>query len=66
LYPLLPALALVLALGAGVVMVWFNPGIASIFSGLLMLAFIYFWLTPRQRENALHDALLGSEAPQRG
>jgi ethanolamine permease len=62
LYPLLPALALVLALGAGVVMVWFNPGIASIFAGLLMLAFIYFWLTPRQRENALHDALLGGDA----
>jgi ethanolamine permease len=62
LYPVLPALALVFAVGTGVVMVWFNPGIATIFAGMLMLALIYFWFTPRQRENAVHDALLGSDA----
>jgi ethanolamine permease len=62
----LPALALVLALGAGVVMVWFNPGIAAIFGGMLILAFVYFWLTPGHRKSASHDALLRGETPQQG
>lgn len=62
LYPVLPAIALILALGTGAVMVWLNPGIAAIFVSLLILAFAYFWLTGVQRKNAAHDDLLaGSE-----
>jgi ethanolamine permease len=57
-YPVLPALALLLALGAAGVMVWLNPGIAAIFSAMLGLALVYFWQTAAQRKRAAHDGLL--------
>jgi ethanolamine permease len=66
LYPMLPALAFVLALGAGVVMIWLNPVISAIFAALLALAFGYFRLTPAQRASAAHDVLLAGENPHRG
>jgi ethanolamine permease len=51
----------VLAAGAGLVMVWLNPGIAAIFAVLLIAAFIYFRLTSAQRAGAAHDVLLAGE-----
>jgi ethanolamine permease len=58
LYPVLPGLALVLALAAAAVMVWLYPSIAAIFAGMLAAAFVYFRLTSAQRKNAAHDGLL--------
>jgi ethanolamine permease len=61
LYPLFPGIAFILALGAGVVMVWLNPVIAALFASMLVLAFAYFGLTQAQRSSAAHDVLLDGE-----
>jgi ethanolamine permease len=62
-YPVLPALALVLAVGAGAVLVWLNPEIAGIFAALFVAAFAYYWSTSAQRKGAAHDALLSGGGP---
>jgi ethanolamine permease len=62
LYPLLPGLAFILALGTGVVMVWLNPVIAALFATMLVFAFAYFGLTSAQRRDAAHDILLDGDA----
>ncbi|MES2817886.1 MAG: ethanolamine permease, partial [Pseudomonadota bacterium] len=57
-YPLVPAIALLLALVCLVAMVWFNPLIALVFLGFMGVGFIYFQLTQQQRANAPADAML--------
>jgi ethanolamine permease len=51
-YPLLPGIALVLAIVCLVTMVWFNPALAAVFAGLMALGFVYFRTTAAQRKAA--------------
>ncbi|HQS98675.1 MAG: ethanolamine permease [Hydrogenophilales bacterium 16-64-46] len=57
-YPLVPAVALVLALVCLVAMAWFNPLIGSVFVAFMLIGYAYFLLTARQRAAAPHDILL--------
>jgi len=49
LYPVFPAIALVLSVFFLVVMTWFNPGIALIFALMFAPAYGYFLLTAKNR-----------------
>ncbi|HSI48116.1 MAG TPA: ethanolamine permease [Ideonella sp.] len=51
-YPVLPAVALVLAVGCLVTMIWFNALISGVFLGVMALAYVYFRLTVGQRTAA--------------
>jgi ethanolamine permease len=51
-YPLVPAIALGLAVVCLGAMVWFNPLISAVFVGLMALAYAYFRLTAHHREAA--------------
>jgi ethanolamine permease len=57
-YPLVPGIALVLALVCLVAMAWFNPVIGAIFVGFMALGYAYFLATKQQRASAPADALL--------
>lgn len=57
-YPLVPAVALVLALVCLAAMAWFNPLIGSVFVAFMLIGYVYFLLTARQRAAAPHDILL--------
>jgi ethanolamine permease len=48
-YPVVPAIALVLACVCLVTMVWFNPLLATVFAGLMALGYLYFLTTSKQR-----------------
>ncbi|HMW28726.1 MAG TPA: ethanolamine permease [Plasticicumulans sp.] len=58
LYPLLPGIAFALAALCLLTMIWFNPQIAALFAGLLVLGYLYFRLTAGQRAAAHDDTLL--------
>jgi ethanolamine permease len=58
-YPLLPALALLLALVCLGAMVWCNLLLAAVFFGVFALAFGYYALTAADRAAAAPDAWLG-------
>ncbi|WP_110642747.1 ethanolamine permease [Salinicola sp. CPA57] len=55
-YPVVPLVALIMALVCLVAMLWFNPTIALLFVGLMLLGGLYFALTRTQRREA-EDAL---------
>lgn len=57
-YPLFPAIALVLGLVCLGAMVWFNQLLTAVFLGLMAIAYAYFRLTSRSREEAPQDELL--------
>lgn len=57
-YPLVPGIALVLALVCLAAMVWFNGTIALLFLGLMVIGMVYFLLTGAQRDAVPADALL--------
>ena len=57
-YPVVPAIALTLAVVCLIAMVWFNLVIALIFLGFMVIGFIYFSLTKHQRDNAQGDVML--------
>lgn len=57
-YPIVPAIALTLAVVCLIAMVWFNLVIALIFLGFMVIGFIYFSLTKHQRDNAQGDVML--------
>lgn len=57
-YPLVPGIALVLAVLCLVSMVWFNPVIALLFVAIMLAGYGYFRLTTTQRAQAPHDELL--------
>ncbi|RMN86341.1 Ethanolamine permease protein [Pseudomonas cannabina] len=57
-YPVVPGIALVLAVVCLVAMAWFNLLIGLIFLGLMAIGFIYFSLTARSRAEAPADAML--------
>ncbi|WP_206018976.1 ethanolamine permease [Salinicola acroporae] len=51
-YPVVPLVALLMALVCLVAMLWFNPTIALLFVGLMLLGGLYFLLTKTQRRDA--------------
>ena len=57
-YPLFPAIALVLGVVCLGAMVWFNQLLTAVFLGLMAIAYAYFRLTSRSREEAPQDELL--------
>ena len=57
-YPVVPAVALGLALVCLVAMAWFNPVIGSLFVALMAAGYVYFQLTAHQRAAAPADAML--------
>lgn len=54
-YPVLPAIALGLALLCLITMVWFNPLVSAIFAALMALAYGYFRLTAGHRATLAAD-----------
>ncbi|WP_223532567.1 ethanolamine permease [Pseudomonas sp. BF-R-30] len=57
-YPLLPFIALILAVVCLVAMAWFNTLIGLIFLGFMAAGFLYFMLTAQLRADAPADAML--------
>lgn len=57
-YPMVPAVALVLAVVCLVAMAWFNAVIGLVFTGFMAVGYVYFQLTARQRAEAPADVLL--------
>ena len=57
-YPLIPSIALILAIVCLVSMVWFNPVIALLFVAIMLAGYCYFRLTSAQRREAPRDELL--------
>ncbi|ARU96049.1 ethanolamine permease [Tatumella citrea] len=60
-YPLVPGIALVLAVICLVSMIWFNPIIALLFVAIMAAGYCYFRLTSAQRREAPRDELLMSQ-----
>ncbi|MDO8698382.1 MAG: amino acid permease, partial [Pseudomonas sp.] len=57
-YPIVPGIALVLAVVCLVAMAWFNAMIGMVFLGFMVVGFVYFQLTSHHRANAPADAML--------
>jgi ethanolamine permease len=57
-YPVIPAVALALAVVCLVAMAWFNTLIGLIFLAFMAVGFVYFSLTGHLRANAPADAML--------
>ncbi|WP_416423062.1 ethanolamine permease [Pseudomonas sp. App30] len=57
-YPIVPGIALVLAVVCLVAMAWFNTLIGVIFLGFMLVGFVYFLLTGAARASAPADAML--------
>lgn len=56
-YPLFPAIALILAVGSFITMVYYNQLLAGLFVGLMALGYLYF-LTTHQRRAKLEDHVM--------
>lgn len=61
-YPLVPGIALALALVCLVAMAWFNTTIGLVFLGFMAVGYLYFQFTAHHRSAAPADALLTGEA----
>jgi ethanolamine permease len=61
-YPVIPGIALVLAVVCLMAMVWFNGLLALIFIGFMAIGLVYFQFTAQHRADAAPDALLVGEA----
>ena len=57
-YPLVPMIALLLAVVCLLAMAWFNNFIGLIFLGFMAVGFLYFLLTAQLRADAPADAML--------
>jgi ethanolamine permease len=57
-YPLVPGIALFLAVVCLVAMAWFNTVIGLVFLGFMIVGYLYFQLTAKQRSDAPVDAML--------
>ncbi|MNT79574.1 putative amino acid permease YhdG [compost metagenome] len=57
-YPIVPGIALFLAVVCLVAMAWFNTLIGLVFLGFMVAGYLYFQLTARQRSEAPADAML--------
>ena len=62
LFPLLPIIALVLAGVSLATMIYFNPLIFGLYVGLLMLGFVYYSVTHKQRISIADDLVVPVEA----
>lgn len=60
-YPVVPGIALVLAVLCLIAMVWFNQMITVIFLVMMFIGFVYFSQTKHQRDNAEKDLMLVRE-----
>lgn len=60
-YPIVPAIALVLAVVCLIAMLWFNALIGALFVALMLAGYLWFLMTKSQRDNAPHDAMLHGE-----
>ncbi|MBK0001280.1 ethanolamine permease [Erwinia sp. S38] len=60
-YPIVPGIALVLAVVCLIAMLWFNPLIGAVFVGLMAVAYIWFLMTKSLRDNAPRDVMLQGE-----
>ena len=60
-YPIVPGIALVLAVLCLIAMVWFNQVITAIFLVMMFIGFVYFSQTKHQRETAEKDLMLVRE-----
>ncbi|WLS78056.1 ethanolamine permease [Erwinia pyri] len=60
-YPIVPGIALVLALVCLIAMLWFNPVIGALFIAFMVAGYIYFLMTRNQRDSAPRDAMLTGE-----
>jgi len=60
-YPIVPAIALVLAVVCLIAMLWFNALIGVLFVALMLAGYLWFLMTKSQRDNAPHDAMLHGE-----
>jgi len=60
-YPIVPGIALLLALVCLIAMLWFNPLIGALFVLLMAAGYGYFLLTKSQRAGAPRDAMLVGE-----
>ncbi|WP_455816926.1 ethanolamine permease [Pseudomonas cerasi] len=60
-YPLVPGIALVLALVCLIAMLWFNALIGGVFVALMLAGYLWFLMTKSQRDNAPRDAMLHGE-----
>jgi len=57
-YPVVPAIALFLAVVCLIAMAWFNTLIGCVFLGFMAAGYLYFQLTAKQRSEAPADAML--------
>jgi len=57
-YPIVPGIALFLAVVCLVAMAWFNTLIGCVFLGFMAAGYLYFQLTAKQRADAPADAML--------
>jgi ethanolamine permease len=57
-YPIVPGIALFLAVVCLVAMAWFNTLIGCVFLGFMAAGYLYFHLTAKQRFDAPADAML--------
>ncbi len=62
-YPVFPAFALGSAVICLIAMIYYNPLVAVIFAGLLLVGYVYFVLTAHQRATAPRDDQLEAGAP---
>lgn len=60
-YPIVPAIALVLAVVCLIAMLWFNALIGVLFVALMLAGYLWFLMTKSQRDNAPRDAMLHGE-----
>ena len=60
-YPMVPGIALALALVCLIAMLWFNPVIGALFVAFMVAGYIYFLMTRNQRASAPRDAMLTGE-----
>ena len=61
LYPIMPLVALVIAIGAFLAMAWYNTTVFVIFLGILGLGYAYFHATGHHRDAAPRDDMLGRQ-----
>ncbi|MFK8259857.1 ethanolamine permease [Erwinia sp. AnSW2-5] len=60
-YPIVPAIALALAVVCLIAMLWFNALIGALFAALMLAGYLWFLMTKSQRDNAPHDVMLHGE-----
>jgi len=60
-YPVVPMIALVLAVVCLIAMLWVNALIGAVFVGLMAIGYLWVLMTKSHRDNAPHDVMLQGE-----